>query len=69
MQYILPAENHVTLEIFDLLGRNIRTLVSKDQAAGAYSVLFDAGDLSNGIYMYQLTAGAFRETRTMILLK
>ena len=69
IQYILPAANHVTLEVFDLLGRNIRTLVDQEQAAGTHSVIFDAKDLPNGTYVYRLTAGAFTETKTMILLK
>ena len=69
IQYTLPVANHVTLEVFDLLGRNVRTLVNEEQAAGAYSILFEAGDLSNGTYLYRLTAGTFTETRAMVLLK
>lgn len=69
IQYALPVANHVTLEVFDLLGRHIQTLINEEQAAGAYSVLFNGRDLSNGTYLYRLKAGTFTETRTMILLK
>lgn len=69
IQYALPVANHVTLEVFDLLGRRIQTLVNEVQVAGSYDVSFDAGDLSNGTYVYRLTAGPFSETKTMVLLK
>ena len=69
IQYVLPVANHVTLEVFDLLGRRIQTLVNEVQAAGSYDVSFDGSDLSNGTYVYRLTAGPFSETKTMILLK
>ena len=69
IQYTLPVSNQVTLEVFDLLGRSIRTLVNEEQVAGVYSVVFDAQDLANGTYVYRLTAGTFTETKTMILMK
>ena len=69
IHYVLPVASHVTLEIFDLLGRSIRTLVSEEQVAGAHSVIFDAEELPNGLYLYRFTAGAFVESRTMILLR
>ncbi len=69
IQYALPVANHVTLEVFDLLGRSIRTLVNEEQAAGAYSILFDARNLPNGTYVYRLTAGTYTQTKTMMLLK
>lgn len=69
IQYALPLATHVTLEVFDLLGRSIRTLVDEPQIAGTYSVQFDAEGLPNGTYVYRLTAGSFTETKSMILLK
>jgi hypothetical protein len=69
IRYSLPVANHVSLEVFDLLGRSIRMLVDEEQAAGTYSVTFEARDLSNGTYVYRLTAGGFTETKTMVLLK
>ena len=67
--YSIPVAGQLTLEVFDLLGRKIRTLVSEHQPAGTYTVTFDAGDLSSGIYMYRLTAGAFIETKVMSVLR
>ena len=69
IQYTLPVATHVTLEVFDLLGRTIETLVDGEQPAGTHAVVFDAQDLSNGTYVYRLTAGAFTQTRTMVLQK
>ena len=67
--YTLPTRSHVTLEVFNLLGQKIQTLVNEEQAAGAYSVLFKAENLSNGTYLYRITAGTFSETRSMMLIK
>ncbi|MBX2820015.1 MAG: right-handed parallel beta-helix repeat-containing protein [Rhodothermaceae bacterium] len=69
IQYTLPLAGHVDLTVFDLLGRKIETLVNQEQPAGTHSVLFNARDLPNGTYVYRLTAGAFSETKSMVLLK
>ncbi len=59
----------VTLKVFDILGREIKTLVNKKQSPGSYSVIFNAGDLPSGLYFYKLTAGEFSQTKKMLLLK
>ena len=76
IQYTIPAgdalssaEALVTLIIYDILGRQIATLVNKEQSPGTYNVTFDASYLPSGIYFYQLQAGSFTQTRKMILLK
>ncbi len=69
IRYTLPVSSLVTLEVFDLLGRSVRVLVHEEQAAGAYSVRFDGQNVSTGTYVYRLTAGAFSETKTMVLLR
>lgn len=69
IRYTLPVRSQVTLTLFDVLGRNIRTLVNEEQGSGSYAVYFDAKDLPNGIYLYRLNAGACRETKTMTLLR
>jgi hypothetical protein len=61
--------NLVNLKIFDLLGREIKVLVKGMQSPGNYEIGFNAADLTSGIYFYQLTAGDFKETKKMILLK
>lgn len=58
ISYRLPADTQVTLEIFNLLGKRVRTLVDTRQQAGTYQVVFDAGSLASGIYLYRLTTGA-----------
>ena len=64
---------HVSLKVYDALGREVATLVNEKQAPGKYSVQFDArsavGELSSGIYFYTLRAGNFVQTRKMILMK
>ncbi len=69
LQFAIPQRAHVTLRVFDLLGREVSTLVDKALGPGAYKVVFDAEDLPSGVYLYRLTAGAFTETKAMTLLK
>jgi hypothetical protein len=59
----------VTLRIFDLLGREIATLVDQELAAGSHSRTFDAATLASGIYVYRLTSGGRSETRKMALVR
>ncbi|NOX17756.1 MAG: T9SS type A sorting domain-containing protein [Chlorobi bacterium] len=69
IKYELPEAGFVTLRIYDLLGREILTLVNKKQSSGKYEVKFDAGRLTSGIYIYQLRAGQFSESRKAMLMK
>lgn len=57
------------LRVFDVLGREVATLVDEKLAPGLYSVQFDAGGLSSGVYFYRLSVGRFLETRKMVLSK
>ena len=59
----------VELNVYDVLGRKVKTLVNKIQTPGNYEVNFDASDMTSGIYYYQIKAGDFTETRKMSLLK
>lgn len=67
--FALPFASEVTLTVFDALGRNVAILVNGAMAAGNHTVNFDAGNLSNGIYFYQLQAGDFSAVRKMMLIK
>ena len=69
ISYQLPTNDFMRLEIYDVLGRKIKTLVSERQSAGAHSVTFNAGGLSSGVYFYRLTAGSFVETKKLMLIK
>jgi hypothetical protein len=59
----------VTLKVYDILGREIATLVNEEKNAGTYTVTFNASNLASGIYYYQIRAGNFVQTKKMILLK
>lgn len=69
IEYGMPEAGPVVIEIYDLLGRKVKTLVDEEQAAGTYQVVWDARDRSSGVYFYRITSGEFTETRRMVLLK
>jgi hypothetical protein len=69
IQYQLPKNLMVTIKVFDILGKEIQTLVNQNQIAGTNKVYFDGSNLSSGIYFYKITAGEFTETKKMILVK
>jgi len=69
ISFELPATSHVTLQVSDMLGRNVATLVNHKVSAGKHEVRFDASDLSSGVYFYRLKAGDFVQTRRMTLIK
>ena len=58
-----------TLKVFDILGREVETLVNETKTAGNYEVEFNGANLSSGVYFYQLKAGEFTQTKKMILLR
>ncbi len=65
----LPVTSHVVLKVYDVLGREVSTLVNNVENAGNHKAKFDAGNLASGIYFYSLTAGNFYQTKKLILLK
>ncbi len=69
ISYQLPLRSYVTLKIYDILGREVATLVNEVKNAGSYSITFNASNLATGIYFYRLQAGSFVQVRKMILLK
>ena len=69
IDYQLPTNSHVKLDVFDLLGREVGTLVNREETAGSYTVSFDASNLPSGVYFYRITAGGFRAVRKLVLLK
>lgn len=56
IEYALPVRSHVTLHVYDLLGRQIRILVDSEMQEGYHRAVFDMGDLSSGVYLYRLEA-------------
>ncbi|UCC78408.1 MAG: T9SS type A sorting domain-containing protein [Candidatus Zixiibacteriota bacterium] len=69
IRYYLPEDGHVSIDIYDLLGRKVRNLVNTDQKAGTNGVTFKASDLPSGIYFYTLRSGGKTEKKRMQLLK
>jgi len=69
ISYSLPEGSDVTIDIYDIMGRKVTTLVSGYQNAGTHSAIWNANDVSSGVYLYKLTAGNYTETRRCNLLK
>ncbi|MFA6469875.1 MAG: T9SS type A sorting domain-containing protein [Bacteroidota bacterium] len=69
ISYQLPVNSHVTLKVFDVIGREVATLVNEVKEAGRYSATFDAAKLSSGIYFAQLQSGDKIQLKKMLLLK
>jgi len=69
IQYSIPKNINVEINVYDLIGNKIKTLVNEHKLAGSYSLNFDASGLPSGIYIYQITAGDFSVTKKMLLMK
>ena len=69
IQYRVSSNQFVHLKVYDVLGREVTTLVNEEKSAGNFEIIFDASQLSSGIYFYKMQAGSFVETKKMILIK
>ncbi len=69
LSYTLPSLSRVDLRLYDLTGREVSTLVQREQRAGSYRVRLDGSRLASGTYFVQLQAGAFAKTQKIVLLK
>ena len=69
IRYQVPGVGRVTLKVFDILGREIRTLVNEVKQPGVYNVQFDGNGLANGVYLYRLQAGSLVNAKKLLLLK
>ncbi|OLE58262.1 MAG: hypothetical protein AUI36_13750 [Cyanobacteria bacterium 13_1_40CM_2_61_4] len=69
IRYELPRASHVRLTIYDVIGREVRVVVDAQNGAGQHQATFGAGNLPSGVYFYRLTAGAFVETKKLLLMK
>ncbi len=67
--YQLTAGGFVTLKVFNVLGREVATLVNQPMTSGNHQVTFDASSLGSGVYFYRLSSGSFSATRKLLLLK
>ncbi len=69
INFALPQRGVVILKVYDLLGREIETLVNEEKEAGYYDVIFDGSEFSSGTYIYTLNTGNFRESKKLLLIK
>jgi len=69
ISYTIPLHTHVLLQVYNVLGQLVRTLVNTDRQAGTYRVSWDAGTRPSGMYFYRMTAGEFVQTRKAILIR
>jgi len=69
ISYALPASTQVDLSVFNLLGEKVATLVNGFQSPGEHRALFNASSLPGGVYLYRLRAGAFSQSKKLVLLK
>jgi len=69
IRFSIPAQDFVTLKIYNVLGQEVATLVSAELAPGTYETRFDASTLSSGLYIYRLQTNSFSQTQKMVLVK
>ena len=69
LKYSIPKESAVIIKVYDILGKEIETLVNEEKPIGTYEVTWNAENLSSGVYFYCLQAGDFVQTKKLILLK
>jgi hypothetical protein len=69
VNYQVPEKGFISLKVYDILGREVITLVNEVKTQGKYSVTFDEANLTSGVYIYQLKANGFSSTKKMILTK
>jgi hypothetical protein len=69
IEYAIPHQSFVTVKIFDMLGREVTTLVEQMKDAGTYLVSWNASAMPTGVYFYRLQAGSTTQTRKLILMK
>ncbi|MEK6571791.1 MAG: T9SS type A sorting domain-containing protein, partial [Bacteroidota bacterium] len=69
IKFTLPEAGMTSLKVYDMLGREVATLVEESLAAGGYTATFDASKLSSGVYAYVLTSRGYRLSNKMVLVK
>ena len=69
IKFEIPSSELVKIQIFDILGREIKMLVNERMNPGIYEYAFDASNLSSGVYFYKMQAGEFNDVKKMLLIK
>jgi endoglucanase len=69
IRYSIPQKALVQIKVFDMIGREIKTIIHEEKLAGEYTIEFHAGNLSSGVYFYTLQVGNYTETKKLLLIK
>ena len=69
IKFDIPKQGHVTLKIYDVLGKEVANLVNEVKVPGSYVINFNGNNLASGVYYYRIEAGSFVEVKKMILIK
>jgi hypothetical protein len=69
IQYLIPKESFVAIKVYDVLGKEIATLLNERKSVGSYSLNFNSSNLPSGVYFYRMQAGSFVSTKKFVLLK
>ena len=69
IKYQIPEDGMVSINIYDILGKEIKTLVNEQKTTGRYKVKFDASDLASGVYIYRIQVNDFVSAKKMLLVK
>jgi hypothetical protein len=69
IRFFIPNATAVTLNVYNILGEKVQTVVSENLQSGSHTYLFDRRQLATGVYFYKLTAGEYQQTKKMILIK
>jgi len=69
ISFDVAVRSNVKPVIYDILGREVRTLLNESKAPGSYSVVLDASNLPSGVYFYKMIAGSFVQTRKLVVVK
>jgi hypothetical protein len=69
IEYSIVKPSNVIIKIYDILGNEVKTLVNEFHQPGFYNVMFNASNLSSGVYLYRLESEDFADTKKLILLK
>ena len=69
ISFSLPSKSFVSLKVFDITGREVATIVSEEMSSGTYSRLWNAANVSSGIYFYRIQTGSYTQTKKLVLLK
>jgi subtilisin family serine protease len=69
IRYDLPKQSRLKIVVYDILGREVATLVNEEKRAGSYTINFNASELASGVYFYQLQTGEYSATKKLLLLK